>query len=174
MRSSPRKLSTDDELYTAAINALSRRAHSVREMRVYLQRRAADDEAVARVVARLKQAKFLDDARYARQFVRARAEIRRQGRFRIARDLRTRGVPDKHIEAALDERAEETDDGAMVRARIARRLKSLRGPLDERCIASLCRSLLRAGFPSDVVRREVRAVSKVSVEELPETSPDEI
>ena len=105
MRNSPRKLFTDDELYTAAVNALARRAHSVYEMRLYLERRAADKEAVPRVMSRLKERNLLDDARYARQFVRVRSEIRRQGRFRIERDLRARGVPDKHIEAALDERA---------------------------------------------------------------------
>ena len=33
MRSSPRKLSTETDLYTAAINSLARRAYSVYEMR---------------------------------------------------------------------------------------------------------------------------------------------
>ena len=64
--------------------------------------------------------------------------------------------------------------GAMVRALISRRLKSRRGPLDERRIASLCRSLLRAGFSSDVIRREVRATAKVSAEEFPESPQEEI
>src|ERR1039458_3636077 len=126
MRKSPRKLLTETDLYTAAINGLARRAYSVHEMRTYLERRAGDKTAVTRILDRLKQQKLLDDARYARQFVRLRAEIRKQGSFRIARDLRARGVPDRHIEAALAERAVESDEGAVVRTRLARRLKSLR------------------------------------------------
>ena len=98
------------------------------------------------ILDRLKQNNYLDDARYARQFVRLRSEFAKQGAFRIARDLRARGVPDRHIEAALAERSAESDDSALVRAHLARRLKSLRGPLDERRKASLYRSLLRAGF----------------------------
>ena len=92
MRSLPRKLSSETELYTAAINGLSRRAYSVYEMRTYLELRAEDKETVQRVLSRLKENKYLDDERYARQFVRQRAEIRKQGAFRIARDLRARGV----------------------------------------------------------------------------------
>jgi regulatory protein len=169
MRPFPRKLSNEAELYTAAINGLARRAYSVHQMRAYLERRAADKEAVRRILERLKQQKLLDDARYARQFVRMRAEIRKQGSFRIARDLRARGVPGRHIEAALAERAAESDESALVRARLARRLKSLRGPLDQRRTASLYRSLLRAGFAPDTIRRELFAIAKVHVEEFPDT-----
>jgi regulatory protein len=169
MRFSPRKLSTETDLYTAAINGLARRAYSVHEMRTYLERRAGDKTAVGHILDRLKQQKLLDDARYARQFVRLRAEIRKQGAFRIARDLRARGVPDRHIEAALAERAAESDEGEIVRVRLVRRLKSLRGPLDERSTASLYRSLLRAGFSADTIRRELRALAKVSVDEFPDT-----
>src|SRR6202171_3735469 len=173
MRSSPRKFSTETDLYTAAINSLSRRAYSVFEMRTYLERRAEDKESVQRVLARLKQHHHLDDERYARQFARQRAEIRKQGSFRIARDLRARGVPDRHIEAALAERSPESSESALVRERLQRRIKTLRGPLDERRVASLYRSLLRAGFSADTIRRELSALAKRPMEELPETSGEE-
>src|SRR5271169_2226960 len=127
MRSSPRKFSTETDLYTAAISGLARRAYSVYEMRTYLERRAEDKGVVKGVLDRLKKLDYLDDARYARQFVRLHAELRKQGPFRIARDLRARGVPDRHIEAALAERSAESNEGEIVRARLARRLKSLRG-----------------------------------------------
>jgi len=174
MRSSPRKLSSETDLYTAAINGLARRAYSVYEMRTYLERRAEDKETVPPILARLKQHKYLDDERYARQFVRLRAETRKQGAFRIARDLRARGVPDRHIDAALAERAAGYDEGEVVRARLARRLKALHAPLDERRTASLYNSLLRAGFSADTIRRELRALAKVHVDEFPEASAEDM
>jgi regulatory protein len=173
MRKAPRKLSSESELYTAAINGLARRAYSVHDMRVYLERRAEDKETVGTVMARLKDHKYQDDARYTKQFVRLRSELRKQGAFRIARDLRGHGVPDRHIEAALAERAAESDDGATVRARLARRLKNLRGPLDERKKASLYRSLLRAGFSSETIRRELRAVANIVVDEIADVETSE-
>jgi regulatory protein len=174
MRSSPRKLSTETDLYAAAINSLARRAYSVYEMRSYLERRAEDKDVVKGVLERLKQLDYLDDARYARQFVRLHTELRKQGPFRIARDLRARGVPDRHIEAALAERSAESSDSGLVRERLERRIKLLRGPLDERRVASLYRSLLRAGFSADTIRRELNAVAKQPIAELPESSGEEV
>ncbi len=173
MRFSARKLSTEADLYTAAINGLARRAYSVYEMRTYLERRAEDKDVVKGILDRLKKLDYLDDARYARQFVRVHTELRTQGPFRIARDLRARGVPDRHIEAALAERSAESNEGALVRERLERRIQSLRGPLDERRVASLYRSLLRAGFSADTIRRELTALAKRPMEELPENPGEE-
>jgi regulatory protein len=164
MFSRPRQLETEAELYDVAVRALMRRAHSVHEMKKKLERRSDDKLLVQLVMARLKENGMIDDARYAKQFARQRTESRKQGKFRIARDLRGRGIPDRHIEAALDETAKTTDEGAMVRQRIERKLRSFRGELDEKKMASVYRSLLRAGFSADVVRRELKAVVKEDVQ----------
>ncbi len=162
------KIATEGELYAAALRALMRRSHSVYEMRQALERRVDDRALARRVLQRLKGEGLLDDARYARQFARFHAESRRQGRFRIARELRARGVPDRHIEAALDEVFAETSEAESVRKRIERKLRTVRGSLDERRIASLYRSLLRAGFSSDVIRAELRAATQRDLEEVVE------
>lgn len=171
MRSpSPRQFDSEQDLYTSALGALMRRAHSVHEMKEYLERRAASKDLVAPVLARLKEHKYLDDARYALEFVRLRAQSRRQGRFRIARELRARGVPDRHIEAALDTIFAETDESSLIRSRLKRRLARLRGPIDQRKLASLYRSLLAAGFSSDAIRAELRGVTRGDLPDLPDAS----
>jgi regulatory protein len=162
----PRQLETESALYEAAIKILMRKARSVHEMKKVLERRCEDKSLVKNVVERLKSTGLIDDARYAKQFARQRTETRKQGKFRIARDLRGRGIPDRHIEAALEETAKETDEGAMVRQRIERKLRSYRGELDEKKIASVYRSLLRAGFSADVVRRELKALTKEDVPDV--------
>jgi len=162
-----RKLTTEEDLYAAAIRSLFRRAHSVFEMRQSRERRAEDVALVRRVLDRLKEKKLLDDARYAREFARSRAKHRAQGRFRITRELRARGVPDRHIEAALEEAFEETSEEELLKKRLERKLRLIRGPLDERKRASLYGSLLRSGFSSDLIRRTMRGA--VGAAELPET-----
>jgi regulatory protein len=122
---------------------------------------------VKRVIARLRESRYLDDARYAKQFARQRSEGRKQGRFRIQRELRARGVADAQIEGALTEALADTDEAAMVRKHIERKMRARSGPLDQKRIASLYASLLRAGFGGDVVRRELRALTKHAAE-LPE------
>jgi regulatory protein len=167
----PRSIDSEPALYDAAIKILMRRAHSVSEMKKALIRRTADEDLIQKVIARLKQSGLIDDARYAKQFARQRTEIRHQGKYRVARELRARGVPDHHIETAVEELAASTDEAAMVRQRIQRKLKFLRGEIDDKKIASLYRTLLRAGFSSDTIRRELK---RVTSDDLPEIeSPDE-
>ena len=164
-RARPRKLDTEDELYDVALRALMRRAHSVHEMKQKLARRTDNELLVRVVMARLKENGQLDDERYAQQFTRNRTQSRKQGKFRIARDLRARGVADNQINAAIEDAAATTDTVAMVRQRIERKIRSYRGEMDERKIASIYGSLLRAGFPSDVVRKELKNLTR---EEVPE------
>ena len=169
MFSKPRKLDTEQDLYDYALRILMRRAHSVHEMKTKLLRKA-DSELLAQVVlARLKESGKLDDSRYAKQFTRQRSEVRKQGRFRIARDLRARGVPDRHINEAIGESAASQDEVAIVRQRIERKLRSFRGEISEKKFASIYRSLLSAGFPADLIRRELKNLTR---EALTETDPD--
>jgi regulatory protein len=160
----PKKLDTESELYDVALRALMRRPHSVNEMQKLLKRRASSDLLAQVVLARLKENGSLNDDRYAKQFTRQRTEIRRQGKFRIARDLRARGVPDTHIQSAIEESADEAAERTAIRHRIDRKLKLTRGEISDKKIASLYRSLLAAGFPSDAIRRELKSITH---EELP-------
>ena len=170
MFSKPRKLDTEQDLYDYALRILMRRAHSVYEMKIKLLRRA-DSELLAQVVlARLKESGKLDDSRYAKQFTRQRAEVRKQGKFRIARDLRARGVPDRHINDAIADSTDLENEIAIVRQRIERKLRSFRGEISDKKFASIYRSLLAAGFPADLIRRELKSLTRA---DLPEADPPE-
>ena len=162
----PRQLETEEEMYEVAVRALMRRAHSVHEMKQKLERRSDNKLLVQVVMARLKENGMIDDARYAKQFARQRTESRKQGKYRVARDLRARGIPDRHISSALEEVAQTSDEAAMVRQRIERKLRSYRGEIDEKKMASMYGSLLRAGFSADVVRRELKAITREDVPDV--------
>jgi regulatory protein len=168
--SKPRQLETESDLYDAALRALMRRAHSVHEMKKVLASRTRNDLLVQVVLARLKENGQLDDARYAKQFARQRSQGRKQGKFRIARDLRARGVADRDIQAALEDSADELAERDSLRLRIDRQLKLTRSrnpgqKIDDRKIASLYSSLLRAGFPSDAIRRELKSLTSADLPE---------
>jgi regulatory protein len=130
-----------------------------------------------RVIGRLKAEGLLDDARYAREFARQRAENRRQGSYRIARELRARGVPDRHIEAALEASFAKTDEKTLLRERLARQLRKMGRragqALELRQRASLYRSLLRAGFSADDVHRELRRLGTDEPDEPAESPAEE-
>jgi len=159
-RGRSRQLETEQELYDIALRALTRRAHSVVEMQRKLRRYTPNELLVRVVMARLKERGLLDDARYAQQFARNRAQSRKQGQYRIARELRARGVAEADISSAIAASAADSDPAALVRQRIQRKLKSSGREVGEKQIARIYGSLLRAGFPADLIRRELKSLNR--------------
>jgi regulatory protein len=161
-----RKLLTETQLYMSAQRALMRRPHSISEMKKHLDRRAEDKELIPAVIARLRELNYLDDAKYALNYASQHVKVRRHGRFRIARELRARGVPDRYIDDAIAKVFAETDEPALVRARLKRRLALLNKksgeantPLDQKKIASFYRNLRTAGFSADTIRAELKRIT---------------
>ena len=62
-----------------------------------------DAEAAARVVAELKQDRYVDDARYAAAFAREKASLQGWGPVKIRFQLRGKGISEADISAALSE-----------------------------------------------------------------------
>ena len=62
-----------------------------------------DAEAAARVVASLVEEKYVDDARYAEAFAREKAGLQGWGPVKIRFQLRSKGISEETIAAALEE-----------------------------------------------------------------------
>lgn len=126
------------------------------ELRRKLAARALDPADVDTVLDRLAAASLLDDRRFAVQFASYYAGARRFGRYRITRELRRRGVAEEFIAEALAEVfPTERDEVALVRGRLERRLRRYPRPYTEKVLRSAYQSLLRAGFSSAIIRREL-------------------
>jgi hypothetical protein len=80
--------------------------------------------------------------------------------------LRARGIPDRHIETAIKDAAAGSDPRTIIRQRIERKLRLFRGEIDERKLASLYRSLIGAGFPSDLIRKELHRITHEVIPEV--------
>jgi regulatory protein len=148
-------------------------------MKQHLERRAENKDLVPAIIARLRELNYLDDAKYALNYAAQHVKIRRQGRFRIARELRARGVPDRYIDDAIRQVFAETDEPALVRARLKRRMALLNrksgaqgAPLGQKKIASLYRNLLSAGFSADTIRAELKRITSGDLPDVDQTSED--
>ncbi len=105
---------------------------------------------------RLAARGWLNDRRFAGDYARSRARHRRLGRYRIARELRQKGVDKELIEEALAAVFPAPhDEVEPVRHRIEKRLRRERPPYTRRLQHSLYSSLLRAGFSSTIIRDEL-------------------
>jgi len=138
------------DAFEAALRLLTGRPHSELELRRKLVRRRCPPEDIDRAVARVRGLGALDDAAFARALAAQRARTR--GPALIAAELAAKGVDRQSVGEAVAgvERADLLE--------AARRLadRAARGGADRRLITT---RLLRRGYPGDVVREVVSALS---------------
>jgi len=154
----PKPLPDENALYEISVRALGRRARSIGELRQLLQRRQAAPSDVDAVIARLKEHGYLDDARYARTFVASRIENDRQGARRVERDLAARRVHPELIQKTVRAAYEEVDERDLLRDYLRRKVRLTKPPAKASAVASLHRRLLRAGFSSATIIKELQGL----------------
>ena len=152
--------SESDSLYEAAVKALARRARSTAEIRTLLEKKEASRRQIEAVLKRLRENGYLDDARFARYFASARLEEELQGKERVRRDLKARGLPEETAEKAIGRTYQDVDEAALLRQYIQRRVNLSRAFSKPSAVVSLYRRLLRAGFRSDTIVQELSRLLK--------------
>lgn len=135
----------DGSLRQRALRLLARREHSRAELRAKLAAHAENEELLDRLLATLEAENLLSDQRYATQRVTARAS--RFGDGRLRQDLRSQGVGDAEIAAAM---AEGGDEMERCRAVWQKKFGSRPGSVEER--ARQMRFLQYRGFAGDTIR----------------------
>lgn len=151
----PKKLDAQG-LLDYGLRALAARAHSAGELRTKLLRRAARQDDIPSVMARLKEYGYLDDRKFADFYAAARLESQGLGKQRVLRELRQRRVAPPVAEKAVGETYREVDETELVEAYLARKFRgvALKDYLAEpKHLASAFRRLRAAGFsPGAVIR----------------------
>lgn len=136
-----------------ALRMLAARSRSEAEVRERLQRAGFEEPVVAQVVAWLHRLGYLDDERFAREWVEARLRSRPSGRIRLAWELRQKGVAPERVEQALAVLDTETEVALAVEA-AERRYGGRRGS-PEALARQVHAFLLRRGFSHFAVQKAV-------------------
>src|SRR5213592_3047536 len=113
-----------DRCYTAALRILNVRFNSAAELRRKLAAKNFDRETIDAVIVRLRDEKWLDDARFAEAFVRTRMR-KRIGRLRIRRELISAGVDGEIAGGALQRNRDEEGEREAAIAIARKRAKRL-------------------------------------------------
>jgi regulatory protein len=153
-------MSTDARsTYLAALKMLARRELSETQVRQRLVRFGHDLESVDAAVARLKEARAIDDSRTAEAIARTESSVKRRGRLRVQRQIESAGIDAATARRAVDEVFGALDPDALLEAALARRLGRRTSIADEGELGRLYRYLIGQGFPSDRIVRALKARS---------------
>ncbi len=150
----------------AALHFLSYRPRAEQELRRRLRSKGFPHALVEWCLRLLEEQGLIDDHAFASAFVRSRIRLRPRGRFRLAQELRQKGVSAEVAEQVIDQAfsSEDTSERALACA-AARGWLARQGPTLTESLAGTDRSrererarqrlhafLSRRGFGSDVIR----------------------
>ncbi len=142
-----------------ALGYLAHRARTEREIRTRLARSGFSGAVVDRVLARLFELGYVDDAAYARSFASGRFRNRGYGPARIRGDLLRKGVDRTLADETLGEVLEPEETLAAARAQAEKRWARLASEADpQKRRRKLADFLARRGFSGDTVRRVVEEI----------------
>jgi len=138
-----------------AVALLASRARTEKEIADALLKNAYPEEVVARVMARLHEAGYLDDGDFAERWASSRA-TKGMGARRIRMELRQKGVDADTIERTITSMdAEQLSDGALMAARKAARGKDLSLPSERQKVLA---ALARRGYDYAAARQALQAL----------------
>jgi regulatory protein len=147
--------------YLAAMRILNHRFNSEAELHRKLSMKEFPPEVVGATIEKLRREKWLDDARFAASFVRARVR-KGLGRHRINRELTAAGVDSETVARALDESVPDHDEHAAALASARKRLIVVRRREEDaaKIREKLVAYLFRQGYDSSLAMDVVREVMK--------------
>jgi regulatory protein len=168
-----------EKLLNVALRALGARAHSSGELREKLRRRAQNQDDVDAVLAKLKEAGYLNDRQFAEAYAAARLQDQGLGKMRVLRDLRQRRVAPQLAEQVTEQTYQKTNETDLIEEFLRRKYrgKQLATFLsEEKNLAAAFRRLRYAGFSAGQSIRVLKrfAAQPEVLDALESEEPDEL
>ncbi len=140
--------------YNYAVNLLSRRDHSERELMTKLTQKGYN-EGAEEAVKKLRDSGYVSDERFARLFVRELQIFKKYGKRRIEQELYRKGIDREIIRGILEETDfDESELVSLIRRKYGRYLS------DEKGVAKTINGLLRMGYSYGEIRDALKTINE--------------
>jgi regulatory protein len=137
----------EDRAYSSALNYLSSRPRSRREMEQYFRRKATDPEIAAAAIGRLERSGLVNDLEFGRFWVENRLSFKPRGRRALQVELLQKGLSRDDIEGAL---ADLGDEEGLAYDAGAKRVRSFSRLNEQEFFKRMVGFLQRRGFSYSV------------------------
>lgn len=147
--------SLNKKIYTYACALLARRRYSVHDLQKKLNEKFPEQKEETETVIKLFiSKKYLDDAEYARLFVRDQLIRKPQGLRMIRQKLSQKGISTSNLQQFLDDEGSTEYD--IARRALEKKLRTLKKETSQKKKEKLFRFLASRGFSMDVIMKVLR------------------
>lgn len=143
-----------DKFYAKAINFLSYRAHSEKEIREYLKKKNTPPEIMEKIISTLIEYKFINDEEFAKMWVESRNRASPRSARVLKMELQQKGITKEVIETVTST-DESISDLEAAKILVRKRLSRFKNTEKEEIYQKLGGFLARRGFNWDTVKHSI-------------------
>lgn len=143
---------TEQEAFLQLAALCAQAEHCEQEMRDKLKRWELDTAAADRIIARLQKERYIDDARYARAFVKDKIRYNKWGRRKVEQALWQKRIADDIRQQVLGE-IDENEYLDVLRPLLKQKRRTMKAENDYALNQKLVRFALGRGFTFDLIRQ---------------------
>ena len=143
---------TEQEAFLQLAALCAQAEHCEQEMRDKLKRWELDTAAADRIIARLQKERYIDDARYARAFVKDKIRYNKWGRRKVEQALWQKRIADDIRQQVLGE-IDENEYLDVLRPLLKQKRRTTKAENDYALNQKLVRFALGRGFTFDLIRQ---------------------
>lgn len=143
-----------DELEAAVVRAIGRRGLTEKEVSDLVRTKGGDSEQAESVLERMRELRYVDDARVAEEMVHRLSEARGKSRSVVSREMSARGIGREVVDEALDGISDDHERTQAIDIALKRgaQLRSLDDATFERRLSGY---LARRGYAGSIVREAI-------------------
>lgn len=160
-------LSPEGHIRKIVLRQLAMGPRTRAQLETKLRERDCDPQLSRQVLDRMSEVGLVDDEAYAEMYVRSKQESKGLAASALRHELRSKGVAEDTIDAALEEVDPETEK-VQARELVRRRLRTMRGLDLEVQTRRLAGFLARKGYGSGISYQVIRE----ALDDLPEHARD--
>ncbi|WP_164670008.1 recombination regulator RecX [Virgibacillus doumboii] len=137
--------------YTLAINFLSYRMRTKKEIYDYLVKKEVDEEHITKIIARLNDEGLIDDKQFADAFVRTRMETANKGPLLVKKELLEKGVSAQIAGEAIELYTYEIQHEKATKL-VGKKLNTSKNHSFKKQLQQLQATLMQKGFTQEIVK----------------------
>ncbi len=142
--------------FNKTLRFLSFRPRSEKEVADYLSQKNVDEKIGKRIIARLKELKFLDDREFARMWIEERTKIKPRSLRLIKLELKQKGISQDIIdEISQNSELRLQSDKEMAKKVIFKKIEKYKGLSKFALLQKLGPFLARRGFDYDTIKKAI-------------------
>lgn len=145
----------EENFYNIALRFLSYRTRSEKEVRDKLKEKQADPQVIEKIIAKLKEKKFINDEEFARMFVENRLRFKPRSLRLIQMELKQKGIDQEIIEKSLDIEGSAVNDLESAKKLVEKRIERVKSLPKQEIYEKLGRYLASKGFNWDTIKKAI-------------------